>query len=398
MSDRALIVLLAAATAAGPVALNIYLPVLPLVQAAFGVSVAAASITVTAPLVAFAVGILLYGPVSDRIGRRPVLLSGLLITQAGSLVALLSTSVEWLTAGRVIQALGTAAGITVARAMMGDLFPREKMARMIAYLTMVMVMANAIAPLAGGALGQVAHWRAVFGLLLGAGVLITFHAWRRLPETRRPGGHGSARQMLDASATLVARPAFLGYVLQGSAIYSTFLVFISLMPYVFVGSLGHTTTEYGLWYLTIAVGYFAGNWTVTRYTYRIGVHRLLATGILMQASGATVAWAVAAAGSWHAAALFLPWMFIAYGQGLALPNITAEAVALAPRYAGTVSGLLGFTQQVAGAAAIQWLSLASTATPMPVVAFVAVTSVCACAGLLVTPRTAAAARTRDVPD
>jgi DHA1 family bicyclomycin/chloramphenicol resistance-like MFS transporter len=389
LSERALIVLLAAVTAAGPVALNVYLPVLPKVQADFGVSVAQASLTVSAPLIAFAIGILVYGPLSDRIGRRPVILWGLGVYLAGSLLALLSPTAELLTAGRVIQALGTSAGITVARAMMGDLFPREKMARMIAYLTMVMVMANALAPIGGGALAQWLHWRAVFAVLLAAGVAVAWYAWRLLPETRGPGASGTAGQVLKASAALVARPAFLGYVLQSGVIYATFLVFISLMPYVFVQALGHTTTEYGLWYLFIAGGYFLGNWHVTRYAVRVGVHRLLAAGVTLQALFAFVAWLLADQGHWHPVWLFLPWAVIAYGQGLALPNVTANAVALAPQYAGAASGLLGFAQQIVGAFSIQWMSHASTLTPVPVATFVAAASAIAFAGLLIHPRTPA---------
>jgi DHA1 family bicyclomycin/chloramphenicol resistance-like MFS transporter len=383
LSDRALIVLLAAVTAFGPVALNIYLPVLPKVQADLGVTVAEASLTVSAPLVAFAFGILFYGPLSDRIGRRPVILFGIAVYLVGTLVALLSPTVGWLTAGRVIQALGTSAGITVARAMMGDLFPREKMARMIAYLTMVMVMANALAPVGGGALAQWLHWRWTFGVLLVLGVVIAWYAWRLLPETRPPGAHGTARQVVDATVTLAARPAFLGYVLQSGVIYAVFLVFISLMPYVFVQSHGHTTTAYGLWYLFIAVGYFVGNWHVTRYATRFGVQRLLVAGVAVQAVFAVAAWALAAAGWWHPVWIFLPWAMIAYGQGLALPNVTANAVALAPQYAGTASGLLGFAQQIVGAASIQWMSLASTATPVPIATFVGAASLVAFAGLLI---------------
>jgi MFS transporter, DHA1 family, multidrug resistance protein len=383
LSDRALIVLLAAVTAFGPVALNIYLPMLPKVQADLGVTVAEASLTVSAPLVAFAVGILFYGPLSDRIGRRPVILFGIAVYLIGTTVALLSPSVGWLTAGRVIQALGTSAGITVARAIMGDLFPREKMARMIAYLTMVMVMANALAPVGGGALAQWLHWRWTFGVLLVTGIVIAWYAWRLLPETRPAGAHGTVRQVLDATVTLAARPAFLGYVLQSGVIYAVFLVFISLMPYVFVQALGRTTTEYGLWYLFIAIGYFLGNWHVTRYATRFGVHRLLVAGVAVQAVFAVAAWALAAAGWWHPAWIFLPWAMIAYGQGLALPNVTANAVALAPQYAGTASGLLGFAQQIVGAASIQWMSLASTATPVPIATFVGAASLVALAGLLI---------------
>jgi DHA1 family bicyclomycin/chloramphenicol resistance-like MFS transporter len=231
------------------------------------------------------------------------------------------------------------------------------------------------------------HWRSVFVLLFVAGLPLFWFAWRLLPETRPPGMHGTALQVLHASATLAARPAFLGYVLQSGVVYATFLVFISLMPYVFVQALGHTTTEYGLWYLFVAVGYFIGNWHVTRYATRFGVHRLLVAGVTFQAVFAVVAWALAAAGHWHAVWIFVPWAFIAYGQGLALPNVTASAVSLAPQYAGAASGLLGFAQQIIGALSIQGMALASTATPVPVAAFVAAASVVALAGLLIHPRT-----------
>lgn len=386
LTERRLIVLLAAVTAAGPVALNIYLPVLPAVRAEFDVSVAAASTTVTAPLIAFAVGLLFCGPMSDRYGRRPVILGGLAVFALGCLLALLATSVPMLTGARVIQAVGSSAGITVARAMMGDLFPREKLARMIAYLTMVMVLANALAPAAGGVLAQVANWRIVFALLLAAAVAVIWAALRWLPETRAADARGGAREIAAAALALAARPAFLGYVVQSGVVYATFIVFIALMPYVFVQSLGHTPAEYGFWYLSIAIGYFIGNWHVTRYATRVGVQRLLRLGVVVQCACAVLAWALAYAGVWHPAAIFLPWALLAYGQGLMLPNVMASAVALAPQYAGAASGLLGFAQQIIGAVSAQAMALAPTRTPVPVATFVAAACVFALVVLLLGPR------------
>jgi MFS transporter, DHA1 family, multidrug resistance protein len=381
LSERALIGLLAAVTAAGPVALNIYLPVLPLVRAAFGVSVAAASTTVSAPLIAFAIGLLTWGPLSDHRGRRPVILAGLAINIAGSALALLAPSIGWLTLGRVIQAVGSSAGVTVARATIADLFALERMARMIAYLTMVMLLANSLAPVAGGALAAAAGWRSVFVLLGAAAVPIWWAAWRLLPETRSAGHSRTPRQLLAASLTLLRTPSFVGLALLSGAIYAEFFVFVSLMPYVFKDALGHSTTEYGLWYLCIAGGYFAGNWYVTRFAVKVGIHRLLAAGIMISAFAAAAAWALAAAGMWQAVWLFGPWLFIAFGQGLALPNLTANAVALAPHSAGAAAGLLGFLQQIIGALSVQAMAVSSTATPVPVAAFCALTALAAWLGL-----------------
>ena len=139
-SNRLLLGLLAAITAAGPITMNIYLPALPRVQAYFGTSVTEVNLTVSLPLIAFAIGVFIYGPVSDRFGRRPVILGGQLVFAVGNLLCLFSPSFGMLLAGRVVQALGTSAGLVVARAMLGDLYGREKMARMLAYLTMIIVI------------------------------------------------------------------------------------------------------------------------------------------------------------------------------------------------------------------------------------------------------------------
>ncbi|HXQ63537.1 MAG TPA: multidrug effflux MFS transporter [Steroidobacteraceae bacterium] len=370
LSERALLGLLAAVTAAGPVALNIYLPVLPLVQAEFGVSVASASTTVSAPLIAFAIGLLTWGPLSDHLGRRPVILAGLGVNVAGSALALLSPSIGWLTLGRVIQAIGSSAGVTVARATIADLFDRERMARMIAYLTMIMLLANSLAPAAGGALAAAAGWRSVFVFLGVAAVPIWWATWAFLPETRSAGHGRSLREVLQASIALL-----------GGAIYAEFFVFVALMPYVFKGALGHSTTEYGLWYLCIAVGYFAGNWYVVRYAATTGIHRLLTAGIVISALFAVAGWALAVAAMWQPVWLFAPWVFIAFGQGLSFPGLTASAVALAPRSAGAAAGLLGFVQQILGALCVQAMSVSSTATPVPVTAFCALTGLAAWLGL-----------------
>jgi len=372
-----LIPLLAAITAAGPVAMNIYLPALPAVQAHFGVSVAQANTTVSLTLIAFAVGILVYGPLSDRYGRRPVIFTGQLVFAAGNLLCLLAPGFALLLTGRIVQALGTSAGVVVSRAMLGDLYGREKMARMLAFLTMVMVVGPTVAPLVGGFLTESFGWHSLFALLLALNFVILVLAIRHLPETRSAEARrGGTAALARESFAMLRRPLFLGFTVQASIIYAIFLTFISIAPYVMT-ALGHSATEYGTWYLMVAFGYFLGNWIVSHYATRLGLQRLIRWGVNLQLACALAGTGLVLAGAWHPAAIFLPMGLLGLGQGLALPNITASAVALAPRTPGAAASMLGFSQQMVGALAVQGMALSAVGTPVPVYLFTTVMALAA---------------------
>ena len=393
ISDRALLLLLAAITALGPIATNLYLPALPAVRGHFGASVAEVQVTFSVALVMFAFGILAWGPFSDRYGRRAAVLGGLGIMVAGAVVSLLSQSLEVLIAGRALQAFGTATGLVTARAILSDLYPADRMAKNLASLTMVAVMGNALAPVIGGLITVGLGWRAIFGVLVLAALTVGGVVWRRLPETRPPGVHPPrGRDMLATAWTLVRMPLFAGCVLQGAVVYSTFLVFISLAPYVMVSALGRPPTEFGFYYLFIAAGYFLGNWSVGRFMARHDLHWLVVNGVLLSAAGAVAALAFVALGLTHPLWIFVPIGVLSYGQGLALPNVTATAVSLAPQHAGVASSTVGFLQQIIGAACVQWMGHFPTDTALPVLLFCAVVCLLGVGMLYVFPRVEAGRR------
>src|SRR5688572_30560952 len=206
LSDRFILTLLAAISATGPVALNIYLPALPSVQQEFAASVPDVQWSLSLALIAYASGLLLCGPLSDRFGRRPVLLGGIAVFLFGVVMCLFAASLQWLVAGRCVQAIGTAAGLIVSRAIVADLYPREKMAGMIASLTMVMVIGPTVAPSIGGWLVVQFGWRSLFVFLLGVGVAILWATWRYLPETRGEQTHPAGpRDQWRAARALLRR-------------------------------------------------------------------------------------------------------------------------------------------------------------------------------------------------
>jgi DHA1 family bicyclomycin/chloramphenicol resistance-like MFS transporter len=378
------VALLATISACGPIALNIYLPALPAVQDAFLASVPRVQLTLSVAFLSFAIGLLVYGPLSDRFGRKPVILVGVGVFTLGTLICFAAPTLDWLIAGRAVQAFGSSAGLIVSRAIVSDLYPREKMVRMIAYLTMVMVIAPTVSPLLGSLLLITFGWRSLFIFMAVAGGAILLTAWLLLPETRALHRRRPAGKSVGAVAlALLQRPAFVGYVLQGSVIFSVYLVFISTAPHVMVTGLGRPPTEYGTYFLLLAGGYFLGNWSVTRLAAHMGTQALMHAGVLIAALATCTALGFAAAGLIHPLWLFVPIGVMGYGQGMALPNVTASAVTLAPESAGMASSLVGFAQQLTGAGFVQWISTFAVDTPFPMLIFCASASVAALIALRV---------------
>jgi DHA1 family bicyclomycin/chloramphenicol resistance-like MFS transporter len=387
IGDRALLGLLAAISTLGPVATNLYLPALPDVRADFAASVAAVQTTFSISLITFATGILVWGPISDRYGRRTAVMTGLAIMIAGTLTNLVAPTLGWLIAGRGIQAFGTAAGLVVARAIVTDRMPVDRIARTLASLTMVSVVGNALAPTGGGYLVAAFGWRAVFAVLALGATVVAITAWRKLPETRvlagRPPGAGA---MLGTARWLLRQPLFVHCVLQSTVVYSIFFVFISLVPHVMVEALGRSSTAFGPYYLLIATGFFLGNWSVGRLASPRGQHWMISVGLTIQLAAAVLGLALVLLHVDHPLAIFVPMGMLSYGQGLTLPSVTAIGVSLTQHHVGVASSIIGFVPQIIGAMALQAMGHFPTDTALPMMVFGAVVSVIGYVVLLAGPR------------
>ncbi len=363
-----LLALLMATTAIGPATLNMLLPALPHLVDELAADVATVQMTLSLYLIALACAQLLLGPLSDRFGRRPVLLAGLALNVAASLGAMAATSIGPLIGARMLQAIGASAGIVIGRAIIRDLFERERSAAMLGLVTTAMVVAPMVSPLVGGLLLTGFGWEAIFVFVaLVSGVVLVW-ALIVLPETHPPGGAQAAGLLMKEWRELARHRKLYGYVLCAAAASAPFFTAIGGAPHVVVSLMHRSPAEYGMWFALGSLGYMSGNFTVSRLSERLGVDSLIGAGMAIEIIGAAISTLmVAFAWEWGPVIIFGPQFLISYGNGLVLPTAIAGAVSIRPQAAGSASGLTGFTQMAVGAVSTQTVSfaLAGATTAMP---------------------------------
>lgn len=372
-----------ATTAVGPTALNILVPAVPELSHQFGVPAATMQLTVSLFLIGLACAQLVMGPLSDRFGRRPVMLAGLSLNVFASVMAIVTPTVESIIVARILQAVGASVGIVVARAIIRDLFERDRAASVLGLVATVMVAAPTFGPLIGGLLETFFRWQAIFVFSAVTTLAVVIWAALTLPETRQrnlPAGHreGFWRDL----ARLSQSRAFAGYVLIAAFGSSTFFIFLGSAPHIVVTLMGRTSAEYGVWFVVSSVGYMAGNFTASRLSVRRGIRAMILAGIAFEVGGALLTtllvWLLPDSGPWT---IFLPQMVVAFGNGLMLPGAIAGATSVRPQAAGTAAGIIGFTQMGLGAALVQYaawlLGSATTAMPMALLMNLAVAALAA---------------------
>lgn len=360
-------------SALGPLSLNILLPTMPLLEAAFDTSYERVALTLTLFLAGFAICQLVYGPLSDRYGRRPLMLIGVGIYTAGSVIAWLAPSIEVLILGRLIQAMGGCAGLVLGRAIIRDRFSREESASAMALVTAVMVLAPMVSPKLGSHLQEWFGWRSVMLVTAVTGMIALFLAWQRLGETlKEKVALPSPMALMATYGSLLRQRAYQIYTAQIAFTSAAFFCFLGGAPYVVQNQMGETAQVYATWFMISATGYMSGNFFSAKFSARIGSDRMIWIGLSVTclASGA----AVLLSGMLHPIALFGPMIVLALGNGIALPNGIAAAVSVNPRLAGTGSGLAGFFQMGLGAlgsyAAGMLAPLGATQFPLTVMMFI----------------------------
>jgi DHA1 family bicyclomycin/chloramphenicol resistance-like MFS transporter len=348
-----LLALLVAMTGVSSISLNILVPAIPSLIAKFAADPAHVQLTVSLYLMGLAVAQLVFGPLSDRFGRRPVVLTGLAVATIASTSAIFAGSVLTLVLYRVLQSLGASTGQTMGRAIIRDLYERERAASMIGLVTSLVVLMPMVAPLIGGVLDTFFGWQSIFVFSAAISCIVFGWAVLALPETHRVAAlRAERKRMRDDLRALAGNPRFFGYALCAGLGSAPFFSFIGGAPHVVVTVLGRTSAEYGLWFVFAVLGFMSGNFAVSRLAARFGIDVLIWVGIAL-----TIIGCIICAGLYIAvpgmAAIFLPHLMIGFGNGLLLPTAVAGAVSIRPQVAGTASGLTGFIQMSIAAAAAQ---------------------------------------------
>jgi MFS transporter, DHA1 family, multidrug resistance protein len=359
--------LLVAVTMTGTVALHIFVPALSVAAVDLGASPFAIQLTVALYLVGLAAGQLVYGPLSDRFGRRPVIMGSLALYLFGILLAIPAAGVAHLIVARVLQSLGACASLVLGRAMVRDVSDPSDATRKLAVLTTSMMLTPALAPALGGIINAAFGWRAIFvALALLVGTLLALVVLT-LPETnRRPVALPGIRPVLAGYGRLLRSAKFRHYVTAGSCGATSIYAFLAAAPFLLVDVLGRPLEEVGLYCLVVTGGMVTGALGARQLAGRLEVRHAARRGNWICVAGALSLLAVDTAGFLSVATLIVPLVVYAIGLGLLSPNAAAGLMSVDPDAAGSASSLYGFTQMAFGAAFTLPVALWHTGNALPV--------------------------------
>ena len=348
---RMFIVALAAVTAIGPLAIHFYLPAIPAVRLDFGIDAPTAQLAFSVTLLTMAVTTLIYGPLSDRLGRRPVLVGGFVLFVVGSGACAIAPNIETLVGARLIQGIGAACSLVIARAIARDLYDLDQLVKVMAYLTMAYVLGPMLAAPVGGVLVDRFGWRSIFVFAAVAGAMILALMVVVLRETHtRPVDAPHRLNALQGYVRLLRIPVFCGYVLQPGFSSGAFFAHATMASILMTGVLQRPASEFGLYFMLFPLGFMAGNFISSRLSGRVPIDVMVfAGGVIIIAACSSLAISIAVLDV-TPLGLFLPGFLQTLGQGVSLPNAQTGALSIDRHLAGTAAGITVFSQLFLGAA------------------------------------------------
>lgn len=362
-------------TSLGPLSTDIYVASLPHISEALDASTASVQMTITGYLIGFATGQIVYGPLSDKFGRRPTLLVGYGFYIAATLVCLFATSIETLIAGRVVQAFGAAGPIILARAIVRDLYEGRRAAMQFSLMSTIMGITPILAPIAGGFLQAWFGWRANFVVMAVYGAALCGIVALLLPETNlnRHEAPLSLARILESYRIVLRNKAYRGYLGIQACSYNGLFGFISSSSYVMQRVYGLDSRAFGLTFAACSVSFVVGTFTSSRLVSRRGIDGMIRLGSLCQLVAGVAQVLGLALAPQSFLSVMLPYMLFFVGVGFLLPQTQAAALTPFPERAGAASSLIGFIQMTSGAVVgtILGATLGATAWPLAIVTFLA---------------------------
>jgi len=365
----ALTIVLALLTALGPLSTDMYLPSLPAIAAGLQASTGQTQMTLSAFLLGFALGQFFYGPISDRVGRKPVLLFGLGLFSVASLVCALAPNIEILIAARFLQALGASGPIVLGRAIVRDFYEGPRAGRELSRMGTIMGIVPAVAPVLGGLIAQFYDWRVTFGVMLVCGVALAAIVLLRLPESLRAKSETpiSFAAILRGFGTLLRHPGYRTYVSFSVLAYGGLFAFISGSPFVLQGVYHLSELAFAFSFAFMVMGYIGGTFLAQHLVGRRGLDGTIRLGVTSLASGGALMLVLVVSGVPSSFAVTGPMAIYALGVGLTMPQAMASALMPFPERAGAASSLLGICQMTFAAilGIVLGQNLGCSALPLP---------------------------------
>ena len=368
LSDGQIVAFVTVLVAVAQISISIYLPSMPALAEIFATEPSVVQLTVTVYMLGAAVSQLIVGPLSDRFGRKPVLLVGLAIYIAASAAAMLAPTIEALIGARLVQSIGAMAGPVIGRAIIRDRFDRSRAAQVMAWVGLALAISPALAPVIGAAVHEAVGWRANFGLLVAFGIFIAYMAWGHLEETNKTPQTGAGVRALAANyVVLLTSPAFLAYALVTGFVFGAMFAFLAEGPFLFINLMGFSPTGYA-WFSAVTVGGFAaGTYVTSKLTLKIGIDTMIRLGLVPVVAAGALLVGLAYAAPMSAWAIIGPLTLMMFGMGLVMPNGFAGAISVHPEIAGTGSALIGFLQMGLAAVATFVAPMVADGTQVPMV-------------------------------
>ena len=365
MPPGLVVLLLALLLGIQPVTTDLYLPALPALTTELGATVGHGQLTLTALLLCFGLSQLVFGPLSDRFGRRPILLGGMALYTLAGVANMLATSIEWLIVTRAVQGAAMGAAVMCARAIIRDLYAPADGARVMARSLGGLGVIACLSPLLGGLLAPLVGWRWSLATLAAFGLVLLVLLMLRFEETSHQRTPLHPASLLRNWLRIASHPGFLAWAGLQAAAYGGLFTFLAASAFVFLNVYGVSRPLYGAAMATASLAYIGGTFICRRLLARVGLQGAVKTGAVLSLAGGSLMGVLALAGVHTWWAFLLPHYLFMVGHGIHQPCGQAGAVGPFPKAAGAASAMSGFLMMVVAFAMGQWLGASMDGTPLP---------------------------------